>query len=74
MPAENVIFPANKNKRPFIRNWLTEFPWVEYSKKLNGCFCFLSALFYHEIPNDNTMTKSCTLHLLLASVKIHIKD
>ena len=22
-PAENVIFPADKNKRPFARNWLT---------------------------------------------------
>ena len=25
-PAEKFIFPADKNKRPFVRNWLTEFP------------------------------------------------
>ena len=31
-PAENFIFPAEKNKRPFARNWLTEFPWVAYSE------------------------------------------
>ena len=56
-PAENFIFPADKNKRPFVRNWLTEFPWVAYSEKLNGCFCVPCALFYHEVPNCNTMTK-----------------
>ena len=57
-PAENVIFPADKNKRPFVRNWLTKFPWVAYSKKLNGCFCVPCVLFYHEVPNGNTMRKN----------------
>ena len=55
-PAENFVFPAEKNKRPFVRNWLTEFPWVAYSEKLNGCFCVSCVLFYHEVPNGNAMT------------------
>ena len=44
-PAKNFIFPADKNKRSFVRNCLTEFPWVAYSEKLNGCFCVTCALF-----------------------------
>ena len=27
-PTENFIFPADKNKRPLVRNWVREFPWV----------------------------------------------
>ena len=57
-PAENFIFPAEKNKRPFVRNWLTEFPWVAYSEKLNGCFRVPCVLFYHEVPNGNALTKN----------------
>ena len=57
-PAENFIFHAEKNKRPFVRNWLTESPWVAYSEKLNGCFCVPCVLFYNEVPIGNAMTKN----------------
>ena len=57
-PAEKFIFPAEKNKRPFVRNWLTEFLWVAYSEKLYGCFCIPCVLFYHEVPNGNAMAKN----------------
>ena len=56
-PAENFVFPAETNKRPFVRNCLTEVSWVAYSQKLNGCFCVPCVLFYHEVPNGNAMTK-----------------
>ena len=56
-PAENFIFPTEKNNKPFVRNWSTEFPWVAYSEKLNACFCVPCVLFYHEVPNGNAMTK-----------------
>ena len=57
-PAENFIFHAEKNKRPFVRNWLTESPWVAYSEKWNGCFCVPCVLFYNEVPIGNAMTKN----------------
>ena len=57
-PAENFVFFTEKNKRPFVRNLLTEFLWVAYSKKLNGCFCVPYVLFYHKVPNGNAMTKN----------------
>ena len=31
---------------------------IEYSEKLNGCFCVPCVLFYHNVPNGNTMTKN----------------
>ena len=37
--VENFIFPADRNRRPFVRNWLKEFPWVAYSEKLNVFLC-----------------------------------
>ena len=40
-PAENFVFPADKNKRPFVRNWLTEFPWVAYSENFLCSMCFV---------------------------------
>ena len=40
-PAENFVFPADKNKRPFVRNWLTEFPWVAYSETFLCSMCFV---------------------------------
>ena len=57
-PAKNFIFPADKNKGTVVRNWFPEFPWVAYSEKLNGCFCVPCVLFYHEVPNGNTVTKN----------------
>ena len=57
-PAENFIFPAEKNKSSFVRNWLTEFPLVAYSEKLNGCFCVPCVLFYHKVSNGNAMRKN----------------
>ena len=31
---------------------------ITYSEKLVSCFCAPYVLFYHEVPNGNTMTKN----------------
>lgn len=46
IPPENYQFPAsNKRNLKFQRKWLVEFPWLTYSKKLDGAICQHCCLF-----------------------------
>ena len=47
-PDSEVTFPSRSfcgNKRRFMLNWLPKFPWLAYSRKLDGAFCLPCALF-----------------------------
>ena len=47
-PGENYAFPKinmNKCKRGFRHQWLTTYPWLVYSKEVDGGFCLSCVLF-----------------------------
>lgn len=48
-PGELFEFPVSvecsNSKRHFVWGWLTRFPWLAYSKYLNGAFCLPCVLF-----------------------------
>ena len=48
VPGENFVFPKtemNKCKRSFRHQWLTTYPWLVYSKEVDGGFCLPCVLF-----------------------------
>ena len=47
-PSNEYVFPSvymNKSNRKFQAEWLKKYPWLVYSPKLHGRFCFPCALF-----------------------------
>ncbi|XP_072174513.1 52 kDa repressor of the inhibitor of the protein kinase-like [Diadema setosum] len=53
-PCDGFIFPSQYEggcNRSFQRSWLDSYPWLIYSKCLDGAFCIYCALFAS--PRDN---------------------
>lgn len=47
VPDAKFSFPASTDtNRKFKLNWLSEFPWLAYSKTCDGAFCKYCALFF----------------------------
>ena len=44
-PCSNYCFPKTSTGRSFQHRWLEVFPWLVYSKKVNGGFCLPCVLF-----------------------------
>ena len=65
-PEESYIFPKDLYKRSFRLSWLKQFPWLCYSKKLDGTFCLICLLFGTKFP-----TKSGNLKKLLTEPYSH---
>ena len=47
--------PLNTYGRKFLHSWLIDFPWLSYSKSLDGAFCFYCVLF---APMENSHNSS----------------
>ena len=52
-PEDSYNFPKILGKRGFCWSWLKEFPWLCYSKKLDGAFCLPCLLFSCRFPTKN---------------------
>eukprot|EP00794_Sanderia_malayensis_P014487 gene14487-15991_t len=46
----NFACPSNSSGRKFQLKWLSDFPWLAYSQKLDGAFCLPCVLF----PSNET--------------------
>lgn len=60
LPPENYTFPASKIRNlKFQRKWLIDFPWLAYSKSLDGAFCQFCCLFcVSSVGKGNVQAKS----------------
>ena len=57
-PPKSYPFPKNSVGRKFQYKWLNAFPWLVYSKLLNGAFCIYCVLFGGE-SNHNSSKLMC---------------
>ena len=52
--------PLNTYGRKFLHSWLIDFPWLSYSKRLDGAFCFYCVLFA-SMENSHNSSKLVNL-------------
>ena len=62
-PSEKFKFPCNANSRKFQLKWLQQFPWLAYSKQLDGAFCVSCVLF----ANTESSVNAARMQQLYAS-------
>ena len=53
-PDSTFTFPMNSSGRRFQLKWLSRFPWLLYSKRLDGCFCLYCALLGGESSHNTS--------------------
>ena len=51
-PDSTFTFPVNSSGRRFQLKWLSRFPWLVYSNRLDGCFCLHCVLFGGESSHN----------------------
>ena len=68
-PTKDFNFPQTKEgqkTRKFVYDWLEKYPWLAYSKCLDGCFCIACSLFANSIgKNSGKLTKLLSEPLIL---------
>ncbi len=75
-PDSSFKFPAmteGRNKgRKFQHDWLQSYPWLRYSKQLDGAFCLLCVLFLgkHGVGNGLHMAPSVLVKLPARNWKV----
>ena len=78
-PTKDFKFPQPKEgqkTRKFVYDWLEKYPWLAYSKYLDGCFCIVCSLFANRIgKNSGKLTKLLSeLLILLTSAANNFRE
>ena len=57
-PEHNYQFPLNSSRRKFRYAWLDSYPWLVYSRVLDGAFCVNCVLFGGESCHNSSKLES----------------
>ena len=63
-PSPDFCYPADSSNRKFLAKWFNEFPWLAYSKTLNGAYCVQCILFSHGKESTHNGSKLEQLYSL----------
>ena len=69
IPEKSYPFQKDKAKRSFRHVWLETFPWLCYSRSIDGAFCFQCTLFCGKVP-----TRTVKATTLISSAQNHWSD
>ena len=74
-PGANYSFPKSSSGHTFQYRWLVQYPWLVYSRLVNGGFCLPCALFaqsgYH--GSDPGILVSCPLTVFTKALELFCK-